>query len=150
MRAFHSRRSARQGSVPLRRGFAVLAALSLLGAQLGAVLHQATAAHETCPEHGELIEASGNGAAPGAANGTASNAGAPFSQLQASAPQAAHHHDLCALALSAQQRALAAAGEPPVRPAAANELSAAAPEVAVRGASIAIWLFAPKASPPAV
>lgn len=123
----------------LRRHSAALLVASFLVAQLIGLVHQSTAQHSVCPEHGELIHGR-------------TVAGA-WSGPEASAdrvPQApSDDHDVCELAAASHERS-----EPPDHAAAvdtapdAEQASALLPALVPR-ASLALYLTAPKTSPPA-
>jgi hypothetical protein len=117
----------------------VLAALGVVS-QLAGFAHLAYVRHVTCAEHGELIEAGAPAAVapPDAAE----------TRMGAVASVAEHGHDHCAVALHRRQQA---------RRTSVDELVSRAPEPAApphlepRSAvlSIAVFLVAPKNSPPA-
>ena len=123
----------------LRRHGAALLVASFLVAQLIGLVHQSTAQHSVCPEHGELIHGR-------------TVAGA-WSGLEASAdrvPQApSDDHDVCELAAASHERS-----EPPdhtlsVATAPDTERAAAPLPTLAPRASLALYLTAPKTSPPA-
>lgn len=121
-------------------------ALVCLAAQVGAGIHAVAVRHERCAEHGEVVHGDDHG--HGAVAGAEPRAlRAP--QLDDGAAAASHDedHDHCAVPLLRRQAepgfclpALIAPGAPPSVPA-----PVAAPVVATR----ALYLLAPKASPPA-
>jgi hypothetical protein len=120
---------------------ALAALLALASAQLGAVAHAALAVHATCPEHGELIEASADARPASATDRTAP-------ALEAAARADEHGHNHCALAPAAQARAVVS--EPP------SAQTGPQPETALMAAlsaplraRIEVLRLAPKASPPA-
>jgi hypothetical protein len=122
-----------------RRHGAALLVTSFLVAQLIGLVHQSGVQHSVCPEHGELIhgrQVAGPWAAPG--------------QRVRGVPQApGDEHDVCELAVASHERT-----EPPDPPPAIAQEAEAGREVAppparpVR-ASLALYLTAPKTSPPA-
>ncbi len=121
-----------------------LAALALLGGYIFGLVHLACAAHEICPEHGELLE-SGEPVAPVtpvAAGGRSSAATALVG------PRPSHHHERCLVALGAHERTIAAG---PV----AIEVAWVAPDplpvsaACCASPAVRLFRFAPKTSPPA-
>jgi hypothetical protein len=121
-----------------RHGAAILVATFLVG-QLTGLVHQATVQHSRCPEHGELVhgrQVAGQWAGPG---------------IEArQVPQAPRDdHDACQLELATHERI--APPDAPLAVAAAPEAThqAAVPAERVAAGSLAIYLTAPKTSPPA-
>lgn len=135
------RSHARLAPLAPSRAAALVALLAVLAAQATSVLHAAIAEHDTCPEHGELVEA----AAP---RGPATLPVGELAGIAAAEVAAIHHHERCALSLSAQPRALCgAAGGAPLaeeRSRSATKPSAAEP----LEPPVAILRVAPKSSPP--
>ena len=122
------------------RAAGVAALLALLAAQAMAVLHASLADHDTCPEHGELLEA----AAPRTPNTIPDREQAGIAAVEGSAP---HHHEPCLVSLSAQPRALCGGAEV-LRVASERPLSAAKPSAAEPlEPPVAILRVAPKSSP---
>ena len=120
---------------------ALVALLAVLAAQATSVLHAALAEHDTCPEHGELLEA----AAPRTPNSIPDREQAGIAAVEGSAP---HHHEPCLVSLSAQPRALCGGAEV-LRVASERPLSAAKPSAAGPvEPPVAILRVAPKSSPP--
>lgn len=123
----------------LRRHGAALLVASFLVAQLIGLVHQSTEQHSVCPEHGELIHGR---AVAGAWSGP-----------QASAdrvPRApSDDHDVCELAAASHERSEAADHARAVEAAPDTEHAASAPPAASPRASLALYLTAPKTSPPA-
>ena len=123
----------------LRRHGAALLVASFLVAQLIGLVHQSTAQHSVCPEHGELIH--GRTVA-----GTWSGPEASADRV----PQApSDDHDVCELAAASHERS-----EPPdhalsVATAPDTERAAAPLPTLAPRASLALYLTAPKTSPPA-
>jgi len=127
------------------RAAALGALLTLGGAQFGSIVHAVVAAHATCAEHGELIEAEAADAPAAPATGE----GSGKESFQAGDTGAAHGHDHCRLALSAQPRATwQQAGRAVAQPAEV-EPSAVLPPGQPLPARVAVWRVAPKSSPPA-
>jgi hypothetical protein len=121
-----------------RHGAAFLVATFLVG-QLFGLVHQATVQHSRCAEHGELIH--GRSVA-----GEWSGAWAEAHRVPRS-PRG--DHDACDLDVIGHERVA-----PPDPPAAvdvppAPERAAARPHARQLGASLALYLTAPKTSPPA-
>jgi hypothetical protein len=119
---------------------ASLVAVVLLFGQLSALAHRALVAHVRCA-HGELVhvdrEDAGPRSAPDAAGFNRGTAGA-----------ADHDHDHCGAAAFLSSSWLPAASHPASAPAAA--LVARAGVLPTRtAASLAVYAFAPKTSPPA-
>lgn len=121
-----------------RHGAALLVATFLVG-QLTALVHQATVRHSRCPEHGELVhgrQVAGQWAGPG---------------LEArQVPQSPRdEHDACELGLATHER-IAPPDVPADIDAAPEGGRAEAPPPDRRaGDSLAVYLTAPKTSPPA-
>lgn len=122
----------------LRRHGAALLVASFLVAQLIALVHQSGAQHSVCPEHGELLH--GRAVAGAWAGPSAEARDVPR------VPQA--DHDVCELTIASHERV-----QPPDAPAATHaapaEGRAAPPPPRVAGPSLALYLTAPKTSPPA-
>ena len=122
-----------------RRHGAVLLVASFLVAQLIGLVHQSTAQHSVCPEHGELIH--GRTVAAAWSGPVAETRGAP------QAPR--DDHDVCDLATASHER-IAPPAPPPAVDAARDVASDAAPPAGRElGSSLALYLTAPKTSPPA-
>ena len=126
---------------PSRRAAASAIALALLVAQATGFLHLALAPHETCPEHGELVER----AAPPSPSASPVAPAGPAMRGQPRVHRHAHDHCLAALGdadavvTHASVEAPAIAEEP--RPAALDAI------VSARGPPL--YRLAPKNSPPA-
>ena len=123
----------------LRRHGAAFLVASFLVAQLIGLVHQSTAQHSVCPEHGELIHGR--------------TVAGEWSGPQAAAdrvPRApSDDHDVCELATASHERS-----EPPRHTLAVDTASdaqhvTALPPAQVPRASLALYLTAPKTSPPA-
>jgi hypothetical protein len=129
---------------PDRRRFATLAvAVALVVAQAGGYLHEMTATHGVCLEHGELVEVdhaqAGTAALPRDDRGI---------RLERTPTDVAGEHGHCAVALNRGQGATPTASAVQFP---APTLSSNAPAVPVRPlvAQWAIFRLAPKSSPPA-
>jgi len=121
-----------------RRGAALLT-VAFLVAQLIGLVHQSTARHSVCPEHGELIHGR-------VVAGSLAGRGTEARRVP-QAPQG--DHDACELAVASHQRT-----QPPDPPqafdAAPEAQSPVAPPPAREVvASLALYRTAPKTSPPA-
>jgi hypothetical protein len=126
---------------PSPRAAASAIALALLVAQATGFLHLALAPHETCPEHGELIEQ----AAPPSPSSVAV---APAGTTVRGVPRAhLHAHDHCLAALGDADAAVAQSSFelPPV----VERLGPAAQVVIVSARGPPLYRLAPKNSPPA-
>lgn len=123
----------------LRRHGAALLVASFLVAQLIGLVHQSTEQHSVCPEHGELIHGR---TVAGAWSGPDASADR--------VPQApSDDHDVCELAAASHERSAPPDHEVTVDAAPDAEHAATPlPAVAPR-ASLALYLTAPKTSPPA-
>jgi hypothetical protein len=128
----------------IRAAAALLALLGLAAPLLGS-LHEASVAHVTCAEHGEVVDGDARLSSPTAEH---SHDAAVLLAVEA-LPGAAHGHDHCALAAQARERAVALRSASLTERPQAQGLSAPAPEDAPRPAAIALYLLAPKSSPPA-
>jgi hypothetical protein len=124
-----------------RHGAALLVAAFLVG-QLTGLVHQATVKHSRCPEHGELVHGRLVAGQWEAATGAAAEArSVPLSPRD--------DHDACELEIVGHQRIAL-----PDHPAAVDvspdpERDALPPALREPGDSLALYLTAPKTSPPA-
>jgi hypothetical protein len=130
----------------LFRGLGAALALLTFASPLLGTFHEATVSHITCPDDGELIDVP---VARAHGHATATDEGLSLFAERDSAPTPAEgHHDHCAIALQAHVAARQPAKVRGVQP---TVLVAAAPvpveQPRLRG--LAIYLIAPKASPPA-
>lgn len=132
-------RGARRRAVPAL--IAVLVAGVLLFGQLSALAHHALVTHVRCA-HGELVHLErGDGSSPRAPDDAGFNRGATGA--------AAHDHEHCAAGAFLSGSLLAASASPVGVAAAAFVVSS--PVVPVRVvASLDVYAFAPKTSPPAL
>ncbi|HEX7479569.1 MAG TPA: hypothetical protein VF331_17320 [Polyangiales bacterium] len=122
----------------------VLVCGSLVG-ELASLAHLVLVHHSVCPEHGELVHSD---EAESAARASSPAPGRSAALSAGHAPDAAHAHDHCALAMARKERAL-----PPARlalvawatpqPAACGDMRACAPTQRK-----SVFGYAPKASPP--
>jgi hypothetical protein len=123
------------------RGVATLAALALLVANLGLLLHRLAVAHATCTEHGEIVHVEGG--VLGAAPRPAARDG-----LRAAPGAAAHGHDHCALAFATRERVGLVPTAGVVAPCEPDPVAAAPAAMTHCVIRIDLWLLAPKTSPP--
>ncbi len=121
-----------------RHGAALLVATFLVG-QLTGLVHQATVQHSRCAEHGELVH--GRQVA-----GQWAGLGVEAHRV----PQAPRDdHDACELDLATHERIASPEAPAAIDAAPAAEGQVAPPLARVLGDSLAIYLTAPKTSPPA-
>lgn len=123
-----------------------LAALCLLGPIL-AYAHMVSVGHARCPEHGELlhVDAPETGGAPAASSNAARESGvAPDSSLASES----HDHDHCVVT-SARKTQAAVKSAGPALPVATPQLLHLARQSTSARAPIALYVLAPKNSPPA-
>jgi len=134
--------------VPFRRTASALLALALFASPLLESLHEAQRVHFACPADGELVEA------PLAAphhHARASGAGPfLFAEHESSAPlSSGGGHDHCAIAAHARLRGREKSHEPPVPPVLhAAAAASVTDDDAAPAEGLAVYRFAPKASPP--
>jgi hypothetical protein len=118
--------------------------LAFASAPLLEAAHAARVQHVACPQDGELIDAAPQ-------KREIAHSDALGSVLPSDAPEREHAHDHCCLAVRARSRARVSAGAPFSGAAIAAVLRASHPTGdAPRPASFALYLLAPKVSPPAV
>lgn len=131
----------------VRYAAAALAALCLLGPILD-YTHMLVVRHATCPEHGELIHVDEAGTSAGG-HGDEVRPGSPTVALQSSQDAESHQHDHCVVVLCRKVQAPlgSVAGAVLAPPLAASLQSI--DQDAVARSPIAIYLLAPKNSPPA-
>ena len=132
---------------PFRRAASALVAFALFASPLLESLHEAQRVHFACPEDGELVDGP---LAPAHQHARASGNGASlFAEHDSSTPLSSEGaHDHCAIAAQAHLRGRHESHEgwlPPVLQARAISIGAHEPPSLV---SLAIYRFAPKASPP--
>jgi len=125
--------------VSLRRHGAALLVATFLVGQLTGLVHQATVQHSRCPEHGELVhgrQVAGQWAGP---------------EVEArQVPQAPRDdHDACELELATHERIAPPDSPPAIAAAPVGVRQAAVPLERALGHSLALYLTAPKTSPPA-
>jgi hypothetical protein len=133
--------------VPLRRAASALVALALFASPLLESLHEAQRVHFACPEDGELVEAP-----LGAPHHHARASGAGpflFAEHESSPPPSSEGgHDHCAIAAHAHLRGREKSHEAPVPPVLHAATAASVTGDPAPAVSLAIYRFAPKASPP--
>jgi len=139
----------RSSSVVLRfRGAAsTLLAFALFASPVLESLHEAQRAHFACPEDGELVDAP---LAPAHRHAHASGSGAfLFAEHDSSVPVSSEAgHDHCAIAAQAHLRAREKTHASKVPPALQGRLTATVAGEQPELTTLAIYRFAPKASPP--
>jgi hypothetical protein len=127
--------------IPSRRAAASAIAFALLVAQATGILHLALAPHETCPEHGDLVERT-------APHIPSASAVAPGVTALRGEPRVHRHgHDHCLAALG-EADAVVTHSSFEV-PAIVEEPRPAAPDVVVSARGPPLYRLAPKTSPPA-
>jgi len=122
-----------------RRHGAVLLVASFMLAQLIGLVHQSTAQHSVCPEHGELIH--GRTVAGPWTGPEVEARGAP------QAPRG--DHDVCDLAIASHERVAPPDPPPAVDAVRETGVDAGLPAGRELGSSFALYRTAPKTSPPA-
>jgi hypothetical protein len=129
----------------------VIVPLALLLGQVSAIVHSMVVEHERCREHGELVHrtlASGAGD-PSAAVAAARALGEDrHTRLGPDDPAAGHGHEHC-LSLIGRRDALRAPGQPVTTAAAPPAVPTSRPATPATLACDAIFVLAPKTSPPA-
>ncbi|HEY2027898.1 MAG TPA: hypothetical protein VGH20_01705 [Myxococcales bacterium] len=126
---------------------AALALLTFVSPVLDS-LHEARVRHVRCPEDGELIDAPLE--APHAHAATPLDGTALFGEQDSDRPpRQGPVHEHCAVAHRARLHAVEVSGVPTVVDEAAAAREPRAAEEASRRAAVAVYRFAPKASPPA-
>jgi hypothetical protein len=123
----------------MRRHGAALLVATFVVSQLVGLVHQATVQHSRCPEHGELVhgrQVAGQWAGPG---------------IEArQVPQAPRDdHDACEVELATHERVAPPDAPPAIGAAPEGARAVALPLERVAADSLAIYLTAPKTSPPA-
>jgi len=129
------------------RSFALCVVSFCVFTQFSSLLHMVFVEHSTCPEHGELVH--------GQARASASLAHAHTEVLPSAAFQAdassseLHEHEHCSVLGDGRQRALINFVAMPAVYAAAPAALRVTPRVAAHVSSVALYMIAPKSSPPA-
>jgi hypothetical protein len=133
--------------VPYRRAASALLALALFASPLLDSLHEAQRVHFACPEDGELVEAPLG--APHHHAGTSGEGPFLFAEHE-SAPALSSDggHDHCAIAAQAHLRGREKSHEASVPPVLHAAGAASVTDDPALFVSLAIYRFAPKASPP--
>ncbi len=122
----------------LRRHGAALLVASFLVAQLIGLVHL-TAEHSVCPEHGELIHG----------RTVAGEWSGPQSTVDREPRAPSEDHDVCELSAASHERSAPPDHSLAVDTAPDVEHAVAPPPALVPRASLALYLTAPKTSPPA-
>jgi hypothetical protein len=124
----------------MRRHGAALLVATFVVSQLSGLVHQATVQHSRCPEHGELVHGRQ------VAGQWASSTGIEARQV----PQAPRDdHDACELELAMHERVAPPDPPPAIDAAPEGARDVALPLERVTADSLAVYLTAPKTSPPA-
>lgn len=144
-----TRRPSRHTRSARIQGLSALLVIAFLGSSLGSFVHKATERHARCPEHGEVIHVS---SASGLAAAAVELAGAPADGLGAVARTpadnaAGHEHEHCYLCPTSRERVGLVAAHSLLLPIHAAS-SAATPSSHAAPPSLALYLLAPKTSPP--
>jgi hypothetical protein len=138
-------------AAPFGRALAAVLALLLSGAPVLEAFHAALVPHVTCPEDGELIDVPANGLASRTevaahSHGEGSLLLAQREPAPLSVDGLGHHH--CAVALQGKLRARADSKSRPAGLPRESELSPSVAPEPPRLGGLAVYLLAPKASPP--
>ena len=130
-----------------RRGASALFAFALFASPLLETLHEAQRVHFACPEDGELVDAP---LAPAHHHARASGDGASvFPEHDSSPPLSSEgRHDHCAIAAQAHLRGREKSHEGVVPPVLDASTAPSVTDEPARLVTLAIYRFAPKASPP--
>ena len=146
-------------------GTRVVAALSLFAfvlGNLGGLIHQATASHVRCPEHGEVVHADAApvdvAADPNAApvsiatrlQALAAGRGPAQPGVRGALPRSSsHEHDHCYISCASRERLAGVSFESPDQDAPLPARAALALDAGHQPAGGALYRTAPKTSPPA-
>jgi len=132
---------------PFRRAASALLAVALSASPLLESLHEAERVHFACPEDGELVDA---GLTAAHQHARASGDGPSlFAEHDSSPPLSSEGgHDHCAIAAQAHLRAREKSHDRPTPPVLQAGTVARVSDDAAPLVSLAIYRFAPKASPP--
>lgn len=129
------------------RGSAAALALLWALAPILAYAHMLHVGHATCPEHGELVHLDAAAPDAAAARPTDPLAGGGVA-LESSEDGEAHEHQHCVAATARKAQAAVSSARPALLLAATATLQPVGREAIARPAS-ALYLLAPKTSPPA-